>query len=464
MLLKITTTHQPATDLGFLLFKHPERFQTKELNFGKVHVFYPEVSESKCTAALLLDINSVELTRNKKGHYAGSFTLGHYVNDRPYVASSFLTTAIAKVYGSALNGNNKDRPELVEQKMPFEIEISVISSQNGEEMIHQFFEPLGYDIDVEGYPLDEQFPEWGASPYFTLRLRKTATLQSILTHLYVLLPALDNNKHYYIGKEEIEKLIEKGGDWLKNHPANELISKRYLKNKSDFTRQALEKLVGEEEIESAEKSEATEAILDKKYSIHQVRLQTVLEEIKNSNAKTVLDLGCGEGKLLKLLIQEKQFEKIVGMDVSYRSLEKAKRNLYYENMAPRMQERIGFIQGALTYKDSRIEGFDAAAIVEVIEHLDESRLVAFEKVVFGNARPKIVVITTPNSEYNVLFEQFEEGQFRHSDHRFEWTRKEFQRWCTDISNEYDYGFEIKSIGEVHEKVGSISQMAIFRKK
>lgn len=464
MLLKITTTHQPATDLGYLLVKHPDRFQTKDLPFGKAHVFYSEASESRCTAALILDVNSIELARKKRRDFAGSFSLGHYVNDRPYVASSFLTTAITKIYGSALNGTCKQKPELVDEKMPFEIEISVVSAKGGEEMIRRFFEPLGYEVEVENFELDSQFPEWGASPYFKLKLIKTTTLQAILTHLYVLLPALDNNKHYYIGKDEIEKLIERGGDWLKNHPANELISRRYLKNKPSFSREALSKLVGENQIESEEKSEKEEAILEKKLSVHQMRLQTVFDEIKNSGAKTVVDLGCGEGKLLKLLIQEKQFEKIVGMDVSYRSLETAKRKLYYENMAPRMQERIDLIHGALTYRDARIEGFDAAALVEVIEHLDESRLAAFEKVVFGNARPTIVVITTPNGEYNTLFENLEEGKFRHSDHRFEWTRKEFQDWCTHILEDFEYDFEIKPIGEEDEKYGSISQMVIFKRK
>lgn len=106
MLFTITTTHSPATDLGFLLHKRPDRIQTFELTFGQAHVFYPEATPERCTAALLLDIKPVNLVRNS----SGSFALAQYVNDRPYVASSFLSVAIAQVYGSALSGRSKDWP------------------------------------------------------------------------------------------------------------------------------------------------------------------------------------------------------------------------------------------------------------------------------------------------------------------------------------------------------------------
>ncbi|MFK7979781.1 MAG: 3' terminal RNA ribose 2'-O-methyltransferase Hen1 [Saprospiraceae bacterium] len=462
MLLKITTTHQPATDLGYLLGKHPERFQTKELSFGKVHVFYPEVSEEKCTAALLMDINAIALSRNRKKQYSSSFKLGHYVNDRPYVASSFLTTAISKVYGGALNGTCKDRPVLVGQAIPLTAELSVVHAKGGLPIIQRFFEPLGYEITAENYPLDEQFSEWGDSNYFKLKLTNTISLQALLTHLFVLIPALDNNKHYYVGKAEVEKLLAKGGDWLKQHPEYELITRRYLKHRKGFAKAAIAQLVGNENME-AEKEGNQETKLEKKLSLHQIRLAAVTEQLKASGAKTVVDLGCGSGKLLKLLLQEKQFEKIVGMDVSYQALEVAKRRLYLENMAPRMRARIDLIQGALNYKDNRIANFDAAALVEVIEHLDTNRLVAFEKVVFGNAQPKTVIITTPNVEYNVLFEGLPAGKFRHSDHRFEWTRKEFETWGNRVGALYNYQVNYLPLGPEDETVGAPSQMAIFSK-
>ena len=452
MLLKISTTHSPATDLGYLLHKHPAKFQSKELPFDNAHVFYPEADEKSCTAALLLDINSVELTRAMGKQYSGSFQLGHYVNDRPYVASSFLTTAISKVYGSALNGSCKNRPELVEQPMPLTAELSVVSAKGGEAMIRRFFEPLGYEVKMEQWPLDEKFPEWGPSPYFKVSLSQTTTLQLLLNHLCVLLPALDNNKHYYIGKEEIEKLLKRGGEWLKSHPEQRAIVNRYLKHQRSFANEALGLMIGTTEGKE-EKSQNQEDQLEEKISLHEIRLRAVLEQLKLSDAKSVVDLGCGGGKLLRLLIKERQFEKITGMDVSYRSLEVAKSRLYYDDLPPQMQQRLQLIHGALTYRDKRIEGFDAAALVEVIEHLDAPRLEALEKVVFGQAKPKTMIITTPNREYNVLFENMPEGSLRHTDHRFEWTRGEFKNWGDRVASAYGYGVEYFPLGEVHEEFG-----------
>lgn len=464
MLLKITTTYQPATDLGYLLGKHPGRFQTKELNFGKAHVFFPEANEKRCTAALLLDLNSINLAKAHQRKVRGHVALAHYVNDRPYAASSFLTTAMTKVFSSALNGSCRDRPELVSTKLPLVAEITAVPSRGGEAMIRRFFEPLGYEISLQNQLLDEQFPTWGDSPYFKITLTHMITLQELLTHLFVLIPVLDNNKHYYVDKTEIEKLLEKGGDWLKNHPAQEQITRRYLKHQNSYAKEALARLVDETDLKTTTESKNLEVEIEEKLSVHEMRLQTVLEKLKATGAKSVVDLGCGSGKLLRLLLKEKQFEKIVGMDVAYKSLEVAKRRLHLDEMSSKMAERIQLIHGSLIYKDDRVANFDAAALVEVIEHLDEMRLAALEKVVFAFARPKTLVITTPNAEYNALFENMHPGQFRHNDHRFEWTRAQFQEWGNRVAAEYDYEVAYFPIGEEHPEFGGISQMGIFTLK
>ncbi|MGB3799237.1 MAG: methyltransferase, partial [Lewinella sp.] len=180
-----------------------------------------------------------------------------------------------------------------------------------------------------------------------------------------------------------------------------------------------------------------------------------------SGAESVLDLGCGEGKLLRLLLKERQFRRIEGTDVSYGELTKAMDRLHYEDLPPKQWERLKLWQGALTYRDERMNGFDAAAVVEVIEHLDENRLQAFERVVFGSARPSTVVVTTPNAEYNTLFEQMEAGTMRHTDHRFEWSRDEFKAWTEKTAAEFQYQVRIEPIGPVDERYGAPSQMAIF---
>src|SRR5690349_1029846 len=188
MLLTITTTHRPATDLGYLLHKNPARAQSFALGFGQVHVFYPEATEERCTAALLLDVDPVGLVR--KDHGAG-FTLDQYVNDRPYVASSFLSVAIAQVFGSALAGRSKERPELAEAPLPFEARLAVLPCRGGEAFLRRLFEPLGYAVAVTRHPLDERFQEWGEGPYYTVTLRADCRLRDLLTHLYVLIPVLD---------------------------------------------------------------------------------------------------------------------------------------------------------------------------------------------------------------------------------------------------------------------------------
>ena len=158
--LTITTTHRPATDLGYLLHKNPARVQS----FGQAHVLYPEASEERCTVALLLDVDAVGLVR--RPHDSGGFALEQYVNDRPYVASSFLSVALGEIFGSAMAGRCKDRPELAEQAIPLEATISVVGCHGGDGLLHRLFEPLGYTVHATGYPLDPRFPQWGESPYY----------------------------------------------------------------------------------------------------------------------------------------------------------------------------------------------------------------------------------------------------------------------------------------------------------
>src|SRR5678815_5588768 len=184
MLLTITTTHRPATDLGFLLHKNPASgTQSFELSFGQAHVFYVEASEEQCTAALLLDVDPVGLVRGKPGARGMDQGETQYVNDRPYVASSFLSVAIAQVYGTALAGRSRERAELLEQPLPLQAKLAVLPCRGGERLLHRLFEPLGYEVTAERHALDEHFPGWGMSPYYTVELAGTTRLQDLLSHL-----------------------------------------------------------------------------------------------------------------------------------------------------------------------------------------------------------------------------------------------------------------------------------------
>lgn len=458
MLLTISTTHQPATDLGYLLHKHPDKLQSFSISYGKVHLFYPEVSEEKCTFALLLDIDPIALVRNNKGPSGEGFALEQYVNDRPYVASSFLSSAIAKTLSSALNGACKDKPDLVNVPLPLEVQLSVLPVRGGEEVLKKLFEPLGYTLSYTQHPLDETFPNWGNSRYFTVNLKHTIPLKNLLSHLYVLIPVMDNDKHYWVNNDEVQKLLAKGEGWLENHPEKKLISRRYLKHLGRFANQALAALMKEEIVEDGTNEQPEP---EEKINLHKMRLDTVKNVLLEAGAKKIVDLGCGEGRLLQLLLQEKQFETILGMDVSSRSLQIAADKLKFERMPSFQKQRIQLIQGSLTYKDNRLLVFDAAALVEVIEHLDPDRLYALEKVVFLYSQPKMVIITTPNREYNVKFENMPQDKLRHTDHRFEWTRQEFESWGNTVAEKYNYKATYKPLGPVDDVVGAPSQMAIF---
>jgi 3' terminal RNA ribose 2'-O-methyltransferase Hen1 len=466
MLITINNTRPPATDLGYLLHKNPDRVQSFDLSFGKAHVFYPEATNESCTAALLLDVDPVALVRTRRGPSGEGGALDQYVNDRPYVASSFLSVAIARVLASALGGSSKGRPELVEQPLPLVARITVLPCRGGEEILKRLFEPLGYTVRAEHHALDEKFPEWGESNYYTVELEQEISLQKLLTHLYVLIPVLDAEKHYWVGQDEVDKLLRHGEGWLQAHPERELIVKRYLRYQKHLATEALARLIGDEEAnpeaEQEKKAEQEEAI-EKPILLNQLRLEAVTQAVTASGASRVIDLGCGEGRLLRELLKHKQFTEIAGMDVSHRSLEVACERLHLDTMPPKQKERIRLFQGSLMYKDKRLAGFEAATVVEVIEHLDPPRLAAFERVVFEHAKPNTIIITTPNLEYNVRFETLPAGQFRHKDHRFEWTRAQFQSWAEGLAQRYGYAVAFSPIGNEDAEVGAPTQMGVFIK-
>lgn len=460
MLLTIATTHRPATDLGYLLHKHPDKFQAISLPFGEAHVFYPEVSEERCEAALYLEVDAVGLMRGRSRQSQQAFALGQYVNDRPYVASSLASVAIAKAFGSALNGRCKDRPALVDVPLPLKLTVSAVpTGGGGAEVLERFFAPLGYEVTSEAIPLDEHFPVWGDSEYRRLTLTGAAKLSDALTHLYVLLPALDGDRHYYIGEAEVAKLLARGKGWLDEHPHREEITRRYLLGFSSLTESAgagfAERSEGGEENVGDDETRRRP-----RHDLHGERLDRVRDLLLASGARSVIDLGCGSGKLLRRMLAAGQFERIAGCDVDAGELVRARDYLHVEDFSPRQAERLTIFQAALTYRDERFGGYDAAALVEVIEHLDPGRLRTFERVVFGRARPGTLVLSTPNAEWNQIFG--ERGKaMRHRDHRFEWTRVEFREWAGAVAERNGYTVTYDEVGYPHPEYGSATQIGIF---
>ncbi|MAF09214.1 3' terminal RNA ribose 2'-O-methyltransferase Hen1 [Candidatus Poribacteria bacterium] len=464
MLLTVTTTREPATDLGYLLHKHPARVQEFPLWFGAVRVFYPRADERECTAAILLDIDPQRLRRRGRGEPA--FRLEPYVNDRPYAASSFLSVAISRVLGSALQGKCAARPELVDIEMPLTARLSAVPSRTGPEYLPELFGPLGYDLTTSREALDPQFPQWGDSRYYTLELSKITTLRDLLAHLYVLVPVLDDTKHYWVGDDEVDKLRRHAGDWLAGHPLRDDIVRRYMRHSGRLTRAALASLVEEEahdpEAEAACHDDA-EAATEDTLRLYEHRHRGVLTALEEAAARRVVDLGCGEGKFLHHLHADRRYTEVVGVDVSHRSLARASDRLGLDRQPESQKGRVSLIQGSALYRDARLAGYDAVVLMEVIEHIDPGRLPALEDAVFATARPSTIIVTTPNRDYNIRWPTLPAGDMRHADHRREWTRGEFAAWGERVAAEHGYAVEFRPIGETDPDVGSPTQMGVFRR-
>lgn len=458
MLLTITTTHRPATDLGFLLMKHPDNVHSVELSFGRATLFYPEASEERCTAAVTLEVDAVELVRGK-----GNIE-DQYVNDRPYAASSLLSVALGRLLNTAMGGRSKHRQELADQALPLEAVITPLPARGAADLLARLFEPLGCTVGANPIPLDPAHPEWGDSPYVSLKLGGEVRLAALLTHLFVLIPVLDNNKHYYVGEAEVEKLLRKGEGWLETHPERELIVRRYLRGFGGLVRKARQQLDERVEAEDAEEHaqrDSAEEAIEKPIRLNDQRMERVVTLIRELGAASVLDLGCGEGRLLRELLKISGLGKITGVEVAPRVLAGASDRLKLDHMPDIKRQRIELLQGSLVYRDDRLKGFDVAAVIEVIEHMEAERLPAFEAAIFGHARPGAVIVTTPNREYNALFEGMKPDAMRHPDHRFEWTRAEFRHWAESVGLAHGYAVRFDGIGNEDPAHGHPTQVAVF---
>jgi 3' terminal RNA ribose 2'-O-methyltransferase Hen1 len=466
MLVTITSTARPATDLGFLLHKHPAKTQTFDVSAGQAHVFYPEADENRCTAALLLEVDPIGLVRGRGSSGPDSFSLAQYVNDRPYAASSMMAVAMARVFSTAMAGRCTARPQLAAAALPLQIAIPALPCRGGADVAERLFGPLGWAVEARPVPLDPLIPQWGDSRYVGLRLSGQIRLADALNHLYVLLPVLDNAKHYWVSTDEVDKLIRAGAGWLGAHPDRDLITRRYLAHRRELVLTAVGRLAETDDTEpetldNAVPDDGPDEVPEQQLSLAQQRCGAVVAALRAAGATTVADLGCGEGALLRMLLDEPALSRVLGVDVSHRALETAAKRLHLDRMPDRRRERVELLQSSLTYRDDRIAGFDAAVLMEVIEHVDPPRLGALEQTVFGSACPATVVVTTPNAEHNVRFADLPAGSMRHRDHRFEWTRAQFRDWAGAVAARHGYGVRYLPVGTDDPEVGPPTQMAVF---
>ena len=549
-----------ASDLGYLLHKHPGRVQTFTLPFGVATVFYPEAEPERCTAALLLEVDPIGLVRGKKGRKGApqAFALAQYVNDRPYAASSLLAVAIGRVYGTALSGRCDARPEAAATPLRLHLHIPALparasagwdtggaggaGSLAGADLVRALFEPLGWEVDARETPLagDAAGFDWGAAPYVDTHLRGEMRLADALSHLYVLLPVLDDTKHYWVGPDEVDKLIRHGGGWLETHPLRDLITRRYLAAQRTYVRDATARLDelddqaetvrdepedagdvddtddvgtagsggsggagddggvrgasgagGAESVAAATDAPAAETVVaatdtnaagsvavandtgvgesvaatrtlapefattpapattsgTRPWSapLKALRREAVLDALHEVRARRVVDLGCGEGYYLQALLADATFTEIVGVDVGAGMLARAEKRLGLARLGDRQRERLTLRQSSATYRDDTLTGYDAVLLVEVIEHVEPDRLPSLERSVFGYAKPRSVIVTTPDRDYNVHYD-LGEHEMRHPDHRFEWNRPQFEAWAHGVAERNGYAVTFRPVG------------------
>ncbi|TDN45240.1 3' terminal RNA ribose 2'-O-methyltransferase Hen1 [Curtobacterium flaccumfaciens] len=483
MLVTLSTRGEAAPDLSHLLHKHPGRAQSFDLSVGTAHVFYPADTDEVCTAALLLEIDAVALARSKR-YGADAQALSRYVNDRPYVSTSMLALAIGQVFRSAMAGKSESRPERAAAPIDLDVALTSVPSEpdeHGVGLATRLFAPLGWAVEETRRPLDDTRPEWGDATTVGLRLRGSVRLSDALRQLTVLLPVLDDAKHYWVGDDEIGKLLRRGEGWLAEHPLRDLITTRSLAHQRSLVEDATSRLLGLDETSdaTANSTTANSATANSTTAsptnasptetgpaetpLYRRRAEAVLTALADTSARTVADVGCGEGALLRHLMADRTFTTVIGTDVAPRELERAERRLHLDEASDDQRARVRLLQSSVTYSDDRIAGLDAIVLMEVVEHVDPERLPALETSVFAAARPAAVVVTTPNAEHNVRFERLAAGRFRHPDHRFEWTRDEFRAWATAVGDRHGYTTEFRPIGDDDPEVGPPTQLALFRR-
>jgi SAM-dependent methyltransferase len=401
MLLTLRTPEVRAGGFARLLRHGTEAVHAFDLPGGRAHLFRPSAEE----VAVMLELDPV--TPGARPSFRG-YTA--------YSAPEILGSALGRFFASAL-ADEDDVPQAVE------VRVSVLPCTAGEAVFSRIFAPLGYAVHATRRPLDPEQPRAGQGWLYVVALSGRQRLRDVLLHLRILLPFFSTDGLLRESGAGAMELWAEGRPWLETHPEREMLERRLLGRAPPP-------------------------------ELHDRRHEAVLAALKESGARRVLDLGCGTGPLLRRLLDEPQFDEVVGVEVERGALAQAAARL-----PPGGRGRV--LHGSLAYRDARLAGFDAAAIVEVIEHLDPPQLAAFEGVVWETARPATVVVTTPNAEYNTLFEYHRNGRLRHPDHRFEWTRAEFRAWAEGVSTRHGYGVRFGAAGPEDARVGPLTQMAVF---
>lgn len=498
MQLAIKATGEGAKMLSFLLSKNPQNLYDRSEKGYRVRLTYTVFTDTEVEAVLIVTPDPVELVKNSPDVY----DITQYINDREFVTSSLFCSYARSALGTALNGRPKEEySEWVNHAFNLTISFGPVASDLPDAVINDLFEYLGYEVTIERGQADYRFQLKERSSARFISISGLSTVQAALKQLFVLIPVLDNYKHYYLSEQEIDKLQRYGEGWLDRHPLRELIIKRSLRFQDLIDQAALiygdkrweqpaegynvwKPAVGREEIaktaeikgiEELEELEELDGIdeaerLDGEsaresapfVSLNEQRYQAIVKIVENIPAKqTLVDFGAGEGKLSVRLGFIPGVKEILAVEPTERAqlraierFDKAARREAFVKPIP--------VWGSLFYYDERLRCKDVMILCEVIEHIDEYRLPGTMECLFKEYQPKTLIVTTPNAEYNAFYQMPE--KMRHKDHRFEWTRQEFSEWCNGWANLYPYEVQIEGIGDQTEEYGQPTQTAIFTRQ
>ena len=421
MQLSIYSKTKEAKAISYLLAKNPNNVYERYSKNHAVRFVYHKMSDEELYATIFVTPDPLALVNHEK-----AYDITHYINDREFAVSTIFLSLIRSALGTALNGKPKEEYETyVQQPFPFTFEIGPVSTSMSDEDIYALWQPLGYDVSIQVISNEKRAR--------FLILTNTITLQQALQQIFILIPVMDDYKHYFIDEKEQERLERYGEGWLDTHPMRNIIYKRALRFRHLLN----------------------EAPKEKHTSLNTMRYEAIVNQVKQLQHSIVIDMGAGEGKLTEQLAQIKTIDKLYAVDPSNAALMKmTKRFSDAEfSVTPTIQ------WGSLYYEEDNFRKADVFILCEVIEHINEDRLPQLMHLITDTYAPKSIIITTPNAEYNRVYEL---QQMRHDDHRFEWTRAQFKAWCSKVSPQYELHFE--GIGVEHPAYGTPTQMCVMTRR
>ena len=449
MQLTIRATGDNVKAVSYLLAKNPNNLYERNHKGHAVRMFYSLFTDTVLELTVFVTPDPLTLMQQSSNAY----DITHYINDREFAVSSIFTSLIRSAFGTALNGQPKENyVQWVNQPFLFDFGIGPVVTDLSDEKIRRLFEPLGYEVGIEYGETNYAFQMKVKSTARYLTLTGNVTLQKGLQQLFVLIPVLDNYKHYFIDENEIEKIKRYGEGWLDTHPEKTFIIQKALRFKEVYS--LLE--------ERKENNTSQEKSVSSKVRLNELRYKRIVEVVSNLPVKkSVVDLGSGEGKLAVQLGFIDGVQEILAVEPSEKEQLKARRRF------EKVKDRTAFVEptpmwGSLFYYDERLKNKDVIILCEVIEHIDEERLPKIMDLLLRDYKPGVLLITTPNREYNEVYDM--QDAKRHDDHRFEWTRAEFEQWCAEKNQSGHYELTFDGIGEMHAIHGFPTQMCLFVRK